>query len=196
MTGCGRWRCGSVRSRRRRRRPAGGDDLRVPAGGRLPRRIRRDDMAAPDRRQRLSGPDTAKAATRPARSADEGMLDVLASQGGVPATPTRQRRDTTLEVRLRCGTSRPSSGSRSSWSTCSGTRWPTPRPCWTSRSGPSRAVAPEAGPGCCPTSSTFAAAQPRIPPQKTGFHGTVPLPAASHLGREEMDEAAISARRR
>ncbi len=138
-----------------------------------------------------------KAAHAASSVGDEGRLDLLATQGRVPATTDpASHRDTTLDVEAALRLIRLSSGPRWSWSTCWATRWPTPRPCWTSRSGPSRAVAPGAGPGCCPTSSTFAAARPRIPRQKTGFHGTVPPLAASHLGREEMDEAAISARRR
>ena len=117
------------------RRPPGRDDLGVPAGQRVPRRLGGDHLAAPHRRQRLPRP--APAAGGQARRQRAGRTRPWTSLAARAARARRggRQRDRRSMSWPRCGPCRPTSGPRWCWWTCSATRWRTPRRCWASRPG-------------------------------------------------------------
>ena len=144
------------------------------AAGPVPGRLGGHHLAAPDRGERLPGPDPPPA----------GPPDRAAAGRQPPTTTGRHRRRRSRPPRHRTTTPRwwsgrrspscrPSSGPRWSWSTCRATRWPRWPGSSASPRGRSRAAAPGAGPGspCCSGTCAPAPTARRRPPRTcTGRH--------------------------
>ena len=127
VTGSGRSHCVPPATARKRLTPLqDGADLGVSAGRDVPRRRAGHHVAAPDRRQRLPGPDAPSKAPP-----DRGAARRRGPGGASSPSEPRRRSGRGQRAAGRCdGRARPSSptssGPRSSWSTWRGTPSTTP----------------------------------------------------------------------